>query len=83
MRYIRPPDPVVTQIDVYTEEKFEDEEDMRERTRTMFKHIDGGSEFDIALALLRDSGWFNGSVLQHVTAIVEQISYLLGAAQDM
>ncbi len=49
----------------------------------MFKHIDGGSEFDVALALLRDSGWFNGSVLQHVTAIVEQISYLLGAAQDM
>lgn len=27
----------MTQIDVYTEEKFEDEEDMRERTRVLFK----------------------------------------------
>lgn len=56
---------------------------MRERTRTMFKHVDGGSEFDVALTALRDSGWFNGSVLQQVTAIVEQISNLLGTAQDM
>ncbi|TCD69208.1 hypothetical protein EIP91_008311, partial [Steccherinum ochraceum] len=31
LRYIRPPDSLVTQLDIYTEEKFEDEEDMRER----------------------------------------------------
>ncbi|KAH9077002.1 armadillo-type protein, partial [Lactarius deliciosus] len=31
LRYIRPPEGLVTQLDVYTEEKFEDEEDMRER----------------------------------------------------
>lgn len=31
LRYIRPPEGLITQLDVYTEEKFEDEEDMRER----------------------------------------------------
>jgi diaphanous 1 len=31
LRYIKPPDSLLTQLDVYTEEKFEDEEDSRER----------------------------------------------------
>lgn len=31
LRYVRPPDTLLTQLDVYTEEKFEDEEEMRER----------------------------------------------------
>ena len=35
LRYIKPPDSLLTQLDVYSEEKFEDEEDVRERTRTM------------------------------------------------
>ncbi len=35
MRYIKPPDSLLTQLDVYTEEKFEDEEDMRERAREL------------------------------------------------
>jgi diaphanous 1 len=33
LRYIKPPDGLLTQLDVYTEEKFEDEEDIRERAR--------------------------------------------------
>ena len=33
LRYVKPPESLVTQLDVYTEEKFEDEEDMRERAR--------------------------------------------------
>ena len=40
MRYIRPPEGRVTQLDVYTEEKFEDEEDMRERASNL---VQGGS----------------------------------------
>lgn len=32
----------MTQLDVYTEEKFEDEEDMRERARSMMKGPAGG-----------------------------------------
>jgi len=35
LRYIRPPEGLVTQLDVYTEEKFEDEEDMRERASNL------------------------------------------------
>ncbi|KAH7919532.1 hypothetical protein BV22DRAFT_1075069, partial [Leucogyrophana mollusca] len=33
LRYTKPPDSLLTQLDVYSEEKFEDEEDMRERVR--------------------------------------------------
>ncbi|KAG6854352.1 hypothetical protein C0991_007857 [Blastosporella zonata] len=33
LRYLKPPDSLLTQLDVYTEEKFEDEEDMQERFR--------------------------------------------------
>jgi diaphanous 1 len=36
LRYIRPPEGLITQLDVYTEEKFEDEEDMRERASNLF-----------------------------------------------
>ncbi|KAG8880257.1 hypothetical protein FRB97_000969 [Tulasnella sp. 331] len=39
LRYLRPPDRLQTQIDVYTEDKFEDEEDMRERTRATMQNI--------------------------------------------
>ncbi len=39
LRYIRPPEGIITQLDVYTEEKFEDEEDMRERASRLF-HTD-------------------------------------------
>ncbi|EJD01599.1 FH2-domain-containing protein [Fomitiporia mediterranea MF3/22] len=54
LRYIRPPESIVTQIDVYTEEKFEDEEDLRERTRSLFKDSEGSSELEAACAVLND-----------------------------
>lgn len=34
---MKPPEAVLTQTSIYTEEKFEDEEDFRERTRSRFK----------------------------------------------
>jgi diaphanous 1 len=37
LRYIRPPEGLITQLDVYTEEKFEDEEDMRERASNLLQ----------------------------------------------
>jgi diaphanous 1 len=37
LRYIRPPETLITQLDVYTEEKYEDEEDMRERASNLFQ----------------------------------------------
>lgn len=38
---MKPPDSLLTQLDVYTEEKFEDEEDMRERLQGSMKNGDG------------------------------------------
>ena len=50
LRYIKPPESLVTQLDVYTEEKFEDEEDMRERARdVMSEHRRSKSESNTAL----------------------------------
>jgi hypothetical protein len=51
LRYIRPPEGLITQLDVYTEEKFEDEEDMRERTSHLFHAGDrhNGSEISSIL----------------------------------
>jgi diaphanous 1 len=54
LRYIKPPDALLTQLDVYTEEKFEDEEDMRERARASLMqgangHQRARSESEIAL----------------------------------
>jgi diaphanous 1 len=44
LRYIKPPDSLTTQLDVYIEEKFEDEEDMRERSRIIFAQGASGHE---------------------------------------
>jgi hypothetical protein len=42
LRYVNPPESLLTQLDVYTEEKFEDEEDMRERMQEiMSKNVEG------------------------------------------
>jgi hypothetical protein len=53
LRYIKPPDSLMTQLDVYTEEKFEDEEDMRDRARTLMKqghgHERARSDSEVAL----------------------------------
>ena len=51
LRYIRPPEGLTTQLDVYTEEKFEDEEDMRERPSRLFHAGDrqNGSEMSSIL----------------------------------
>ncbi|KAJ3556352.1 hypothetical protein NP233_g11996 [Leucocoprinus birnbaumii] len=44
LRYVKPPDALLTQLDVYTEEKFEDEEDMRDRVREMMEQRSKGHE---------------------------------------
>lgn len=51
LRYIRPPEGLTTQLDVYTEEKFEDDEDMRERASHLFHAGDrhNGSEISSIL----------------------------------
>ena len=76
LRYIKPPDTVVTQIDVYTEEKFEDEEDMRERAITRFKHMEGGGELDAALHSLREAEIPSGRIMTGVAKTIQLISSL-------
>ena len=44
MRYIKPPDSLLTQLDIYTEEKFEDEEDLRERSLANHRRTASDSE---------------------------------------
>jgi hypothetical protein len=44
LRYIKPPDLLLTQLNLYTEEKFEDEEDMRERTHHLLRDTKRTSE---------------------------------------
>lgn len=44
LRYVRPPDSIITQLDIYTEEKFEDEEDLRERSLAAYRRNAGPTE---------------------------------------
>ncbi|KAI0307002.1 hypothetical protein B0F90DRAFT_1807716 [Multifurca ochricompacta] len=50
LRYIRPAESLITQLDVYTEEKFEDEEDMRERAPYLLRADDRHDAPELALA---------------------------------
>ena len=45
LRYVKPPESLLTQLDVYTEEKFEDEADMRERANSLM--INGRSSLEV------------------------------------
>ncbi len=44
MRYLGPPDELLKQLDYYTEEKYEDEENMRERVQALMSQIADGQE---------------------------------------
>ena len=50
LRYVKPPDVLLTQIDVYIEEKYEDEEDLRDRARNFVRgHTRTRSDSEVAL----------------------------------
>lgn len=76
LRYIRPPESLVTQLDVYTEEKFEDEEEMRERASRLF-HADDGhnasemfSAFEELVALTRSHAEDYDMVVRIVRSLI-------------
>ena len=76
LRYIRPPESLVTQLDVYTEEKFEDEEEMRERASRLF-HVDDRhntseifSAFEELVALTRSSVEDYDMVVRIIRALI-------------
>ena len=49
LRYVKPPESLLTQLDIYTEEKFEDEADMRERAKSLLINGRPSSEVDSLL----------------------------------
>ncbi|KAJ7167544.1 armadillo-type protein [Mycena filopes] len=51
LRYIKPPELLVKQLDLYTEEKFEDEQDMRDRARNL---VGGGHQLSRSDSELED-----------------------------
>lgn len=77
MRYIRPPESIITQIDVYTEEKFEDEEDIRERTRSIFKESGGSSELEIVCSALNDLSMRQEALRPSLIEALRQLGVLL------
>lgn len=52
LRYVKPPESLLTQLDIYTEEKLEDEADIRERVNSLVNNGRSGSEVDGLLAEL-------------------------------
>jgi diaphanous 1 len=54
LRYMRPPENLLTQLSVYTEEKVEDEEDMRERMQNLMKRDAGQKPLSDSEALLQE-----------------------------
>ena len=68
---------MVTQIDVYTEEKFEDEEDLRERTRSLFKEFEGSSDLENVCAVLNDTSMRQEVLRPSLIEALRQLGVLL------
>lgn len=87
MRYIKPPDSLLTQLDVYTEEKFEDEEDARERTRNLinggFSHKRARSDSEVALSDLIQLAKQHGELYPMMVEILKHYEALLQKDVDM
>ena len=62
---------------MYTEEKFEDEEDLRERTRSLFKDPEGNSELEVTCALLDDLSMRQEVLRPLLVEVLRQLGVLL------
>lgn len=81
LRYMKPPDKLSVQLDVYNEEKFEDEEDMRERANNLIKRMDDNkpvaSESDAACQRLFGLVKQNEGFEPLVIGIIDQLTAIL------
>jgi diaphanous 1 len=81
LRYIKPPDSLLTQLDVYTEEKFEDEEEMRERARILMNGVSGHqrarSDSEVALEDLIRLARQHGELYPMMVEILKRYGLLL------
>ncbi len=72
LRYLKPPDALVTQLDIYTEEKFEDEEDLRERTLASHRRREASESeavFDEVIKVAKQQGELYHSVVSIVSSL--------------
>lgn len=71
----------MTQLDVYTEEKFEDEEDMRERARNLMRETSGHqrnrSDSEVALGDLIKLARQHGELYPMMVEILKRYELLL------
>lgn len=75
---MKPPDALLTQIDVYTEEKYEDEEDLRERARNLVReHTQPRSESEIALEGLIEMAEQHGEIYSVVVETLKRYAVIL------
>jgi len=72
VRYSDPPEGLLTQLNIYAEEKFEDEEEFRERTRRGVQANRGHSSEELEPAFLLESILESAKVLES-TKIVENL----------
>ena len=75
----------MTQLDVYTEEKFEDEEDMRERMQSMLArgHARDASDSDLALEELLRLSRADTSLHPRVTLLLSNVIAILQGETDV
>ena len=82
LRYLKPPDSLLTQLDIYTEDKFDDEEDMRQRGREMMaqsgsNHQRQRSDSEVALQDLVKIAKQHGELYPMMVDILNRYGLLL------
>lgn len=81
LRYIRPPELLLKQLEVYVEEKMEDEEDMRERARSLMKegrgHERTRSDSEVALSDLVQLAKQHGELYPRMMDILTHYGQIL------
>lgn len=75
LRYVKPPESLITQLDIYTEEKFEDEADMRERATSLTINGRSSSEMD---NLLEELGELAKELPDLYTSLLEILKRYIG-----
>jgi diaphanous 1 len=80
---VKPPESLLTQLDVYTEEKFEDEADMRERANSLTINGRSSSEADGLLGKLGELAEQFPGLYVHLLDILKHCIGLLNQDIDM
>ena len=83
LRYVKPPESLLTQLDIYTEEKFEDEADIRERANSLMINGRSSSELDGLLGELGQLAKQFPDLYANLLEILKRYVGLLNQDSDM